>query len=171
MDRLFAFKTISIHDRRSTMEVIFSAFVISILLALSLLLFQPTNNKAKLTGVFNIFDTLRKEVIVYYGFHGKMPNTQDLPIVQGYINDENDYFNFSHVEINNGAITFTLKDDIFGTKSKKLSFRPAYQKQNKFNSLLWVCGYQKSISSTYTDTENLTSIKKEYLTSNCSGES
>ncbi len=167
MDRIFIFKTLSYLDRRSTIELIISICIIIMLSGLAINFYYPSGTKSRLTEAYNVFSILKQDVTSYYGLYGKMPNSKDLSITEKYLTS--DYYHFSAIDIEDGAITFTLKDEAFDDKSNKLSFRPAFQKDYRFGTILWLCGYAEPVSGTYVTTKNHTSLDRVYLSNNCKG--
>ncbi len=96
-----------------------------------------------------------------------MPSTDDIHTINDYIENEFGWYNFSAIQIDNGAITFTITDNDLKLEGSKITFRPAYQKQYPNGTIIWLCGYQSVPDNMYVDTQNHTNIDNAFLTPNC----
>lgn len=141
------------------LELPISLLIIGILIATAIPFYQSYLESAKISEALCLMGGAKSHIVEYYSFHGNFPdNLEQLGVVTKG--------NYTHITINNGAMTATLNSGNQNISGLSLCLRPAFA-DNGYGLIAWVCGYAQPHARFIVQGENQTNIPRHYLSSTC----
>jgi type IV pilus assembly protein PilA len=146
------------------LDHIFALLIISILILIALKSFLPYHRMAKLTGISggSPFLEMKLDMMLYRAHHGVWPKDNQQALRFGWSESYDQKYSryIKRAEIDNGAIHFSLAEDLSG---ETVTLRPAVPAADPLGPVIWICGDKQSSSNWKIYGVDRTTVDDRYI--------